>query len=95
MAKKNWEVKKRGFLNPTAATGCTDTYYMEACVKYDSNGEPFGYCTLSVGKDLYLEIYRKADKRTIQNVRKILNEFEDLGDRMMEDLENAKSKKPT
>ena len=95
MAKKNWEVKKRGFVNPTASTGCTDAWYMEACVSYDKDGKAWGYCTLSVGKDLYLEVSRKGDKRTIQNVRKILNEFEELADKMIEDLDNAKSKEST
>lgn len=86
--KKTWSVRKRGFANPRTESGCTTTWNYEVEVTSD-----YDYASLTIG-DVHLDVYRKADLRSIQNVRKVLNEFEALAEKMLED-KDAKSKEST
>ena len=86
--KKVWAVKKRGFANPRTDSGCTTVWNYEVEV-----GKDWNYASLSIG-DVHLDVYRKADLRSIQNMRKVLNEFEALAEKMLEERD-AKSKEST
>lgn len=88
MAKKTWVVRKRGFANPRTDSGCTTAWNYEV-----EHSKDWSMASLSIG-NIHLDVYRRADLRAIQNMRKVLNEFEELAEKMLED-KDAASKEST